>query len=177
MSFFITNFSAICWRSPNLEYYFSMDDLLRQISHDKYLFTVDDYMPSAWIGHAPFLKFLIRELKPAVFVELGVQHGFSYFVGCQAIQECQLNSRAFAIDHWLGDSQAGFNDESVYNDVEKLNSKYLGFSTLFKMSFDDARDQFEDNSIDLLHIDGFHSYESVKSDFESWLPKMSNNSI
>jgi hypothetical protein len=155
----------------------TVDILLNEISHDQYLFRVDDYMPSAWIGHAPFLKFLIRELKPAVFVELGVQHGFSYFVGCQSIQECQLNSKAFAIDHWLGDPQAGFNDESVYENVEALNNKYLRFSTLLRMSFDEARNQFEDNSIDLLHIDGFHSYESVKSDFDSWLTKMSKNSI
>ena len=154
-----------------------MDSILRQISHDKYLFNIDDYMPSAWIGHAPFLKFLIRELKPSVFVELGVQHGFSYFVGCQSILECQLKSRAFAIDHWLGDPQAGFNDESVYKNVEALNNKYLGFSTLLKMSFDEARDRFEDHSIDLLHIDGYHSYESVKHDFNSWLIKMSINSI
>ena len=154
-----------------------MDKLLNEISHDEYLFGIRDYMPSAWIGHAPFLKFLIRELKPTVFVELGVQHGFSYFVGCQSIQECQLNSRAFAIDHWLGDPQAGFNDESVYKNVEALNNKYLGFSTLLKMSFDEARHQFEDNSIDLLHIDGFHRYESVKHDFDSWLTKMSKNSI
>lgn len=154
-----------------------MDKLLNEISHDQYLFRVDDYMPSAWIGHAPFLKFLIRELKPTVFVELGVQHGFSYFVGCQSIKECQLNAKAFAVDHWLGDPQAGFNDESVFQNVKALNNKYLGFSTLLKMSFDDARDRFEDNSIDLLHIDGFHTYESVRSDFESWLPKMSKNSI
>jgi hypothetical protein len=36
---------------------------------------------------------------------------------------------------------------------------------------------FSDFSIDLLHIDGFHSYESVRSDFESWLPKMQSNGI
>lgn len=154
-----------------------MNKMLDEITRDEYLRRIDDYMPTAWLGHAPFLKFLIRELKPMIFVELGVQHGFSYFVGCQSIQECQLTSRAFAIDHWLGDSQSGFNDECVYQSVVKLNQKYSRFSNLLKMSFDDARDQFKDNSIDLLHIDGFHSYESIKHDFDSWLPKMSNNSI
>ena len=154
-----------------------MDKLLNEISHDEYLFRVNNYLPSAWIGHAPFLKFLVREQKPRLFVELGVYNGFSYFVGCQSIQECQLNSKAFAVDHWLGDSQAGFFDDSVFQGVKTLNQKYSSFSTLLKMSFDEAIDQFENSSIDLLHIDGFHSYESAKKDFESWLPKMSSSAI
>jgi hypothetical protein len=155
-----------------------MDNLLNEISHDEYLFRVDQYLPSSWIGHAPFLKFLVREHKPRLFVELGVHNGFSYFVGCQSIQECHLSSsKAFAVDHWLGDSQAGFFDDNVFQSVRALNQKYSGFSTLLKMSFDEALDQFGNSSIDLLHIDGFHSYESVKKDFESWLPKMSPNAI
>jgi hypothetical protein len=154
-----------------------MDKLLNEISHDQYLFSVTDYMQSAWIGHAPFLKFLIREQKPKVFVELGVHNGFSYFVGCQAIEECELNTQAFAVDHWLGDKQAGFFDDSVFESVENLNKKYSSFSKLLKMSFDKALNSFAPSSIDLLHIDGFHSYESVKQDFDSWLPKMEKNGI
>jgi hypothetical protein len=154
-----------------------MDDLLNQLSHDDYLFKVENYMQSAWIGHAPFLKFLIREQKPKVFVELGVHNGFSYFVGCQAIKECGVASKAFAIDHWLGDEQAGFFDDSVFKTVVAINEKYSEFSKLLKMSFNDALPTFVDLSIDLLHIDGFHSYESVRNDFESWLPKMHSNGI
>lgn len=48
---------------------------------------------------------------------------------------------------------------------------------MIKSTFDDARSQFEDGTIDLLHIDGYHSYESVKHDFESWLPKMSSRGV
>jgi len=154
-----------------------MDELLNEISHDQYLFTVQDYVPSAWIGHAPFLKFIIREQKPKKLVELGVHNGFSYFVACQAIKECNIVASAFAIDHWIGDEQAGFFDNSVFDGVEVMNAKYSEFSTLLKMSFDVARAQFDDSSIDLLHIDGFHSYESVRNDFESWLPKMDKNGI
>jgi len=36
---------------------------------------------------------------------------------------------------------------------------------------------FPDASIDLLHIDGTHTYDDVKADFESWLPKLSPNGI
>jgi len=154
-----------------------MDTLLNEISHDRYLFAIDDFLPSAWTGHAPFLKFLIRELEPKTFVELGVHNGFSYFVGCQAIHECKIRAKAFAIDHWAGDSQAGFFDDSVYQGVVDLNQKYSAFSSLLKMSFDEALNQFEENSIDLLHIDGFHSYESVSKDFKTWQSKMSTDGV
>ena len=154
-----------------------MDAKLNQISHDDYLFSIDNYLPSAWLGHAPFLKFLIREQKPKVFLELGVHNGFSYFLGCQAIKECGLSTKSFAVDHWLGDNQAGYFDDSIFLGVASLNVKYEEFSTLFKMSFTEALKFVENQTVDLLHIDGYHSYEAVKEDFESWLCKMSENGI
>ena len=154
-----------------------IDDLLFEITSDQYLYQVDNYAPSAWIGHAPFMKFLIKELKPKTFVELGVQHGFSYFVACQAIKECNLSTNAFAVDHFLGDTQTGRYDKSVLNNVKSINKKYSKFSTILESSFLQALPNFTNNSIDLLHIDGFHSYESVKEDFYNWLPKLSKNGI
>ena len=150
---------------------------LNQLSHDPYLFEVEDFMPSAWIGHSPIMKFLIREMQPKTFVELGVHNGFSYFVACQSIAQNRADTRAFAIDHWVGDEQAGFFSREVFQSVTQINSKYDSFSTLLKMNFEDALTKFEPKSIDLLHIDGLHTYESVRADFYSWLPKISENGV
>lgn len=155
----------------------SLDDLLLGLASDPYLVRVEKYLPSAWIGHTPFLKFLVREFKPKSFVELGVHNGFSFLLTCQSIQECGLNTLAFAVDHWQGDNQAGYFDESVYNEFVNLNLRYSAFSKILKKDFRSALSDFSDGSIDLLHIDGFHTYDAVKEDFESWLPKLTENGI
>jgi hypothetical protein len=153
------------------------DDYLNSISHDDYLFTIDAYADSSWLGHAPFLKYLMREIEPKVFVELGVHNGFSYFVACQSVVENQLDTSCFAIDHWLGDSHVGHFEEDIYENVQSMNSKYSDFSTLVRKDFNHAAMDFSENSIDLLHIDGHHSYESICNDFLTWLPKMKSSGI
>lgn len=154
----------------------SPEQFLHNVAEDTWLTEIRDYFPSAWIGHAPFLKFLIREESPNTVVELGTHFGFSYFVACQTIQELQLPTQAFAVDHWLGDAHASLYDDSVYKSVVSFNKKYENFSKLLKMNFIEARAEVL-SEVDLLHIDGFHTYEAVKEDFETWLPKMSPNGI
>jgi hypothetical protein len=84
----------------------------------------------------------------------------------------------FAIDTWEGDPHAGFYGDEIYQSVSEANRlNYSSFSTLLKMTFEEGLNQFQDHSIDLLHIDGLHTYEAVRNDFESWLPKLSEEAI
>ena len=83
------------------------------------------------------------------------------------------HSFVYAIDTWEGDEQAGFYGEEVYSKVNtyaEVNHKQR--ARLLRCKFDDAVKQFEDNSIDLLHIDGLHTYEAVKHDWKTWLGKL-----
>ena len=133
---------------------------------------------SAWVGHIPFAFWIIEAVRPRIFVELGTHSGSSYFAFCQSIEHNHLPTKCFAVDTWQGDFHAGFYDDEVFKAVSSLNkSHYHDFSTLLKMRFDNALSHFQSGSIDLLHIDGLHTYEAVRHDFETWFPKLSERAI
>ena len=123
---------------------------------------------SAWKGHRGFAQRLIKALQPEVFVELGVHAGDSYFT----IVESMHNGKAYGVDTWLGDEHAGFYSDDIHNMVCTVNKQYP-FSTLLRMPFDTAASLVQDD-ISLLHIDGLHTYEAVKHDFETWEPKVTD---
>jgi hypothetical protein len=155
--------------SPNLQSCLSRSSFIRPRAIER---------ESAWIGHAPFAFWLVENLKPDRLVELGTHHGYSYFCFCQQVASLKLPTSCVAVDTWTGDEHAGFYDETVFNTVQAINTaNYSSFSRLLRMTFDDAVRQFNDGSIDLLHIDGRHLYEDVKHDFETWHSKLSNRSV
>ena len=134
--------------------------------------------PSAWLGHIAFAAWIIREVSPKIFVELGTHSGNSYFAFCQSVAEAQLSTQCYAVDTWQGDEHASYYGADVFAKVSAHHQEhYAGFSHLLRMTFDDAVTHFADESIDLLHIDGLHTYEAVRHDFETWLPKLAPGAV
>ena len=134
---------------------------------------------SPWSGHRQFAYDLVTFLKPMRIVELGTHFGCSFFAFLQACKDFNLDSQVIAIDSWEGDEQAGFYGEEVWKTVNKtLKEKFSNQNyILLRKYFDNALDDIEDESIDILHIDGLHTYEAVSVDFNSWLCKLKNNGI
>jgi methyltransferase family protein len=89
----------------------------------------------------------------------------------------RINVRCYGVDSWRGDIQTGELDHEIQHEVVDYNWQYSSFSELKAMLFAEALGDFPDATIDLLHIDGTHTYSDVKTDFESWLPKLSPNGI
>lgn len=132
-----------------------------------------------WAGHKYFAYDLVANRKPKRIVELGTHYGTSLWSFSQAVKDQKNNAEINAVDMWKGERHAGFYGEEVFETVKKIKEKWYSNLkiNLIRKTFDEAVFDFEDNSIDILHIDGLHTYEAVRNDFENWFPKVKKNGI
>ena len=136
------------------------------------------YVPMTdWLRHGPFATWLVNAARPRLIVELGSHFGYSYFAFCEAVRLAGLPTQCIAVDTWQGDEHTGHYGEEVYQTVLQQNEVYSSFSTLLRKTFAEALADVPDGSVDLLHVDGRHLYEDVEEDFESWIPKLTQNAI
>lgn len=133
--------------------------------------------PYSWVGHMPFAYHLVNLVKPSIIVELGTHSGNSLCAFAQSIKDNKLHTNLYAVDSWEGDPQAGFYDEEIYQNLKAYINQNYDCVTLVRSLFDQALNSFEDNSIDILHIDGLHTYEAVEHDFLTWKPKVKQDGV
>lgn len=135
--------------------------------------------PAPWAGHIPFAAWLMAVMRPRTLVELGVYSGISYLTFCQAAVAHQVSLRMWGVDTWQGDEHAGHYDGAriLHTLRDKHDVPYGHFSTLLQKTFDEALTDIADGSVDVLHIDGLHTYEAVRHDFETWAPKLSARGV
>lgn len=143
------------------------------------LFSLPRKLPvTAWQGHIPFLFVLFRNLKPSSYVDLGVHYGASLIAAATATQAYDLKTELWGVDTWEGDAHAGgYEGDQIYADLLAFVDGCFDGVHLLRMTFDQAREKFTANPVDMLHIDGLHTYEGVKHDYENWLPVMSDRGV
>ncbi len=160
------------------------------ITTDQSTFRVPTFLSDvhSWHGHIAFAQVIIHRMKPRVVVELGVHKGDSFlafFDGIKSVQDLDPDYEPFlyGVDTWCGDQHAGYysaEGESYKQNIQQL----VGSSgVLIQKTFDDAASMFSEGvlreivPINLLHIDGYHTYEAVRHDFETWQPLMARDGV
>jgi hypothetical protein len=147
------------------------------------VFEADQICPAMrsypWCGHRNFAYDLTRFVRPRRIVELGTHWGTSFFAFCQAVKDAGLDTHCVAVDTWKGDKHTGPYDEQPYRTVRRIVQSCFGDLRvdLLRMLFRDALGEVDDESVDILHIDGCHDYDAVSDDYRTWLPKLGRNGI
>jgi ADP-heptose:LPS heptosyltransferase len=110
------------------------------------------------------------------FVEIGAWKGKSTAFMAVEIANSNKKIEFYTIDTWEG-SKENFEDEDVIN--KTLYEKFLSninpvkdFVKIIKSDSVKAADNFENESVDFLFIDGSHEYDDVKKDLIAWFPKV-----
>ena len=118
-------------------------------------------IPTAWKDHITFAQWIVKRKNPEVIVDLGVDWGYSSF--CFALPKI---GHVYGIDSFEGDEHAGMHNTYEYV-LEKQKELELDNITFIKGYFEEVAKTW-DKPIDILHIDGFHTYEAVRSDYKNW---------
>jgi predicted O-methyltransferase YrrM len=126
---------------------------------------------SAWKGLGSLAYETMRHYRPRVVVELGTHVGLSALAMGLALRDLNEGGKLFAVDTWQGDEHSGHYSEDVYRMFLDRRGR-LGLDAVIvpmRMTFDEARDKVPDK-IDLLHVDGLHTWEAVNHYFETYRP-------
>lgn len=125
-------------------------------------------------GHRPFAEWLVSYMQPEQVVDLGVDYGYSTFVFALAAKK---NGKGIisGIDSFEGERMTGIRD--TYNYVlEIIKAVNFRNTEIIKGDFNEVSRSWV-HPIDILHIDGYHSYEAVFNDFNTWAPFVLNEGI
>lgn len=133
---------------------------------------------TAWRGLAAAGYEIVRHFRPRRMVELGSFGGFSTCVFGLSLKHHVPGGRLIAVDTWAGDAHTGSFGSSVFDQFQDFRRR-LGLEEVIepmRMDFAEAARRITD-PIDMLHIDGWHTYRAVTRDFALFRPLMAPNAI
>lgn len=70
-----------------------------------------------------------------------------------------------------------FMDSKFFSVKEKLQDKFGNRVDFIRKTSVEAANEFEDNSLDFIYIDGNHKFQAVLDDLNAWYPKLRKDGI
>ncbi len=81
-----------------------------------------------------------------------------------------------SVDPWEKNEELS-TPEECYEFCKNLLLPYGDRSKMIKGYSPSVCEQYENESLDFVYIDGLHTYEAVKADIEGWYPKVKKNRL
>lgn len=106
------------------------------------------------------MQYAVGVPEPGQIVEIGAEYGMSSSIFCKGAKPLV---RITSIDLFPGDLLQKHNSNLREVGYHERTTKITGDSSL-------AGKQWTGGPIDLLFIDGDHSYEGAKADLDAWMP-------
>ncbi len=163
----------------------------RMLKHDKYLLPHARHdgrlrktgtIPNGGLGGNDIktLYEMIRDFLPSHpqkvynIADVGCFTGMATIIFANGIRD--RSGKIYAIDWFKGQenlsvSSDTFDIKMVLEDNVR-NNKLEDYVEVIKGLSVDVSKQFENNFFDIIFIDAFHSYKSVKADIGAWYPKL-----
>ena len=119
--------------------------------------------------------------RGSLFVEIGTFKGKSAVYMAEKMKDTNKIMNFFTIDIFesgeINDHSSIIDVEDLYKEVLKNIEPVKDLVKVIKGSSHKVHEQFEDNSVDFLFIDGCHSYDCVSKDLSFWFPKVKHGGV
>jgi predicted O-methyltransferase YrrM len=142
-----------------------------------------DWVPG-WFteGSAVVIYALMRAQPPRTIVEIGSYLGRSTVFFALALKEVNPRGRVVAIDPHTGDRQqlAGLSTDRLATfDLFRQHCRAAGVDDLVEAHVASSLEVASRwrEPVDLLYVDGWHSYDAVVADGQAWLPHLSRPGV
>jgi hypothetical protein len=130
---------------------------------------------SPWLPGEDIPK-LLENVNNPVGVEIGVAEGYTTAHLLKEIPSLKLTGIDPYEDYedWNGDTS---NSKKNFVMMSEKIVPYSDRFTLLRSTSDEAVNQFADESLDFVFIDGLHTYEQVLKDCENYYPKLRSGGL
>lgn len=135
-----------------------------------------------WFGWADLYdQFVAQSAGITSVVEIGIWQGRSTIYLANLIRQSQKSIFFYAFDTFAGSPEhkqelaAIAGRGTTLEDIFRENLAASGCRDYVRALRQDsvsAAQRFNDNSLDMVFLDGCHEYDAVKADIEAWLPKI-----